>query len=235
MKKITQYELDEFLERRRYGKRYSKSSDDTFLRGMNLSRLNLAFADLHGLDLSETMFDWANLCNAYLRDANLMYASMRGANLCQADMRGADLSLTNFQGANLYRADLKDSSNASGIPMACPESGGFIAYKKAYAKLNLTSAYVFGCPVIVELEIPKTARRCSATTEKCRCDRANVLKIYDLRHQEIKFVKAFSGYDRAFEYKPGEMVIVPDFDDDRWNECSTGIHFFMSFQEAVEY
>ena len=28
---------------------------------------------------------------------------------------------------------------------------------------------------------------------------------------------------------------VKDFDDDRWNECSTGIHFFITRDEAVMY
>ena len=38
-----------------------------------------------------------------------------------------------------------------------------------------------------------------------------------------------------FKYTVGETVEVKDFDPDRWNECSTGIHFFMDRQEAVEY
>jgi hypothetical protein len=33
----------------------------------------------------------------------------------------------------------------------------------------------------------------------------------------------------------GETIEVKDFDDDRWNECSAGIHFFITRKEAVEY
>ena len=38
-----------------------------------------------------------------------------------------------------------------------------------------------------------------------------------------------------FNFKVGEMVEVKDFDENRWNECSTGIHFFLTREEAVKY
>ena len=44
-----------------------------------------------------------------------------------------------------------------------------------------------------------------------------------------------SDYDNSFIYKIGEIVSVDDFYEDRWNECSTGIHFFINRQEAVDY
>ena len=36
-------------------------------------------------------------------------------------------------------------------------------------------------------------------------------------------------------YKVGEMVYPDSFDEDRWNECSNGIHFFINKQEAIDY
>ena len=44
-----------------------------------------------------------------------------------------------------------------------------------------------------------------------------------------------SDYDSKFIYTVGEVVEVPDFNTDRWDECSTGIHFFINRQEAVDY
>lgn len=44
-----------------------------------------------------------------------------------------------------------------------------------------------------------------------------------------------SDYDPKFNYAVGGTVEVEDYDDNRWNECSTGIHFFINFREAVEY
>ena len=88
---------------------------------------------------------------------------------------------------------------------------------------------------IVELLIPEDARRCSATSRKCRCDKAKVLSITKLNGTSDGVGTVYSEYDETFAYKIGEMVEVKDFDDNRWNECSTGIHFFITRQEAVNY
>ena len=44
-----------------------------------------------------------------------------------------------------------------------------------------------------------------------------------------------SSYDYQFIYRVGEIVKVEDFDDNRWNECSTGIHFFVNKENAKNY
>ena len=137
---------------------------------------------------------------------------MSGANL-----RGADLS-----GANLRGANLRGAKNVPFIPYVCPDFGAFIGYKKA-------SRY------IVELEILEDAKRLSATTRKCRCNKAKVLRILNFDRTVADVTEVRSSYDRNFIYKVGEIVSVDDFDDNRWNECSTGIHFFINFQEAVNY
>ena len=36
-------------------------------------------------------------------------------------------------------------------------------------------------------------------------------------------------------YTVGEMVYPDTFDENRWNECSNGIHFFINKQEAIDY
>ena len=46
---------------------------------------------------------------------------------------------------------------------------------------------------------------------------------------------AYSSFDLDFTYKKGETVHVEDFDTDRWDECATGIHFFITRIEAAEY
>ena len=107
--------------------------------------------------------------------------------------------------------------------MACQEKGSFIGYKKCRNDL------------IVELEIPEDAYRCSATSKKCRCSKAKVLSITNLDGSESKSGVAVSKYDSSFVYRIGETVEVTDFDRNRWNECSTGIHFFMNREDAVKY
>ena len=127
--------------------------------------------------------------------------------------------------ANLWNADLRGVKNIF-FPMACPEKGSFIAFKKAGNNHN---------NYIVELLIPEDARRCSATSRKCRCDKAKVLSITKIDGTSDGVDTVYSIYDETFAYKIGELVEVKYFDDNRWNECSTGIHFFLTRQEAVEY
>ena len=78
------------------------------------------------------------------------------------------------------------------------------------------------------------AKRSSATTAKCRCSKAKVLNIEDIKTGE-KVMKVSSNYNSNFIYRVGEIVGVDDFDDDRWNECSTGIHFFVNKENAINY
>ncbi len=153
-----------------------------------------------------------------------MRADLRDANLYGADLRGADL-----RDANLRGADLRGAENVPFIPYACPDFGMFIGFKKAIGCYEEQAIRV-----LVTLEIPEDAKRLSATGRKCRCDKAKVLRITDLE-EKVELAEAYSGHDNNFYYRVGEMVSVDNFDEDRWNECSTGIHFFINKQEAIDY
>ena len=87
--------------------------------------------------------------------------------------------------------------------------------------------------------IPEDARRLSATGRKCRCDRAEVLNVWEVDAKTGSLIEtkedAYSKYNGAFVYKAGETVIPDSFNEDRWNECSGGIHFFINSQEAIDY
>ena len=82
--------------------------------------------------------------------------------------------------------------------------------------------------VIVKLQITEDALRSSATSRKCRCSKAIVL---DVIGAEV----GVSSHDIEFVYRKGETVEVKDFDTDRWRECSTGIHFFLTETEAESW
>ena len=140
----------------------------------------------------------------------------------RADLRGADLYGADLRGAVLYGADLREAENVPFIPMACPDKGSFIGYKKAH---NL----------IVELEICEDARRSSATRRKCRCDKAKVISITTVNGEDAEVTEIASDRDEDFIYKVGEIVEEPNFCEDRFRECAGGIHFFINRQEAIDY
>ena len=179
---------------------------------------------LNGEGGSRADLSGADLCDADLCDADLRNADLRNADLCRADLRNADLC-----DANLCDADLRCASmdqmiwniHTAFYPLQCPDSGSYIGYKKASG-------------LVVELEIPADARRSSATSRKCRASKAKVLSITDINGNpggdQVR-----SNFDPNFVYAIGETVEVTDFDDNRWNECSTGIHHFITRAEAVIY
>ena len=192
------------------------------LRGAILYRADLRGAILYRVDLRGADLRGANLRGANLRGADLREANLRGAILYRADFYGADLREATLHGADLRGANLRKAKNIPFIPYTCPDTGSFIGYKKA-------NGY------IVVLEILSDARRCSATDRKCRCDKAKVLEIQNLDGSKANVNTVASGYDSSFIYTVGEIVEEPNFDEDRWNECSAGIHFFTNRQEAVVY
>ena len=175
----------------------------------DLRQVNLEYADLRYVNLSN-----ANLSYTNLKYANLRYTNLENANLCDVNLRCADL-----RGANLK--NVRTNIRTIGYDLACPEKGSFIGYKKAN-----------GC--IVELLILEDAKRCSATTIKCRTNKAKVLDIENIKTGE-KVNSVCSNFDNTFIYKVGEIVSVDNFDDDRWNECSAGIHFFVNRERAIDY
>ena len=204
---------------------------DADLRDADLCGANLCCANLSDADLRD-----ANLCGADLRGANLSDGNLRNANLCCANLccanlRGADLCGANLSGADLRDANLCDAKNTNKTawdaytafyPLQCPETGSFIGYKKAADK-------------IVMLEICADAKRSSATSRKCRCSKAKVLSITHLDGSDSGLTEVRSNYSKEFVYRVGEVTEVPDFDDNRWNECAAGIHFFITRDEAVKY
>ena len=222
---MTQNELNKILENHQHW--IHRDCEDwenmkADLSGADLRYADLLYANLRGADLSYADLSGANLINADLIGANLRVINLRNADLRGAYLSGADLLYANLRGAELLGADLSDAKNIPFIPMACPDTGAFIGYKKA-------SGY------ILKIEILQDARRSSSTSRKCRCDKAKVLEIQNLYGGIANVKEVKSNYDKNFIYRLGEIVEEPNFCEDRWNECAEGIHFFINRQEAVEY
>jgi len=204
------------------------------LRNVDLINANLINADLINANLINADLINANLINADLRGANLRGANLRGANLRNANLRGADLSNANLSNANLRGANLRgaDLSNANlsnaqdisdyavAMTNICAE-GDIIGYKKCIEN------------TIVTLLIPTNARRSNATGRKCRAEFAKVLLIEDENGNKLE--STISKQDSNFVYKTGEIVYPDSFDNNRFNECSNGIHYFITRYEAKNY
>ena len=159
----------------------------------------------------------AALEEAARADANLSGANLRGAYLRGADLRGAYLSGADLRGANLGGA--KNAELAIAQTRIIPDAGPIIGWKKCRDER------------IVQLRIPAKAKRSHASGRKCRSDRARVLAIFN--SDGTPATEAVSLRDLNFRYVVGETVVpqVP-FDDNPWNECASGIHWYITRLEA---
>lgn len=100
----------------------------TALGWANLSRANLSKADLCNADLGAADLSFVDLSYANLQTADLSFADVRDAKLHCADLRRADLRKANFcssslWGANFRGADLREA-NLRGANLRCSVFAG---------------------------------------------------------------------------------------------------------------
>ena len=188
---------------------------------MTLKAAIAAGANLHGANLHGANLRGANLYEANLYGANLYGADLRGTNLYGANLYGADLRGTNLHGANLHGADLRGAKNLENKFLAqfkiTPQEGAFNAWKK-------TSTGV------IQILIPEHAQRVNAIgSRKCRASEVIVISGPGVGGSSLTHT------EKALTYNEGETVVADKFDDNIFEECSSGIHFFMTKQEAEDY
>jgi hypothetical protein len=205
-------ELEARYESESHGVRLGAAIKLALRAGANLADANLADANLAD----------ANLARAYLARANLAGANLAGANLARAYLAEANLADANLARANLADANLARAKNAEAAmarTIIVPE-GELIVWKKCEG--------AHGETVIVKMSVPKEARRSNASSRKCRFEFVDVLEVHGAEY-------GISQHDGRTEYRVGQRVTCDQWDENRWNECSGGIHAFLTRIEAEEY
>jgi uncharacterized protein YjbI with pentapeptide repeats len=213
--------------------------EGAYLAGANLARANLAGAylagaNLAGANLARAYLEGAYLAGANLARANLAHANLEGANLAGANLARANLAHANLEGAYLEGADLAhanlahanlegaDLEGANGADLAIAKTrilpdGDLIGWKKCNGG------------VIAKLRIPSDAKRSHAFGRKCRAEFADVLEVFGA---EFGVTDA---HGPRTEYRVGQRVRPDKFSDNWQDECSNGIHFFITRLEAENY
>ena len=131
--------------------------------------------------------------------------------------------MEDVEGYEKMYANLVGAKDVPYIPLRCPSDGAFIGWKRLK-------------DVLIKLEIPADAKRSSATTSKCRCEKAKVLGFYNaLGTEELDITELVNDRYEKCRYVKGEMVYPDYFDDNRWDGCSHEIHFFINKQDAINY
>jgi hypothetical protein len=139
----------------------------------------------------------------------VMRHALEAAVEARADLADADLA-----GANL--ADAKGSDLVIAMSRILPD-GQLIGWKKCDGN------------VIVKLQIPAEAKRSHAFGRKCRAEFADVLEVIG------GDVGITDNHGPRTEYRVGQRVKPDSFDDNWMDECSNGIHFFITRLEAENY
>jgi hypothetical protein len=175
------------------------------LRSADLIGADLSSADLRGVDLRGVDLIGVDLSSADLRGADLRSADLRSADLRSADLRDADLI-----GADLRGADLEDAI----LPhFQIPQEGSLIVWGKKNGTL-------------VKMSVPPSARRTATPVgRKCRAEFVFV----------IEGEAVVSRGDHKTHYIPGKLTYPDAYDADIRVECTHGIHFFLTKEEAEEW
>ncbi|HWX31178.1 MAG TPA: pentapeptide repeat-containing protein [Steroidobacteraceae bacterium] len=186
----------------------------TILVIRNLTELQAALAsgaDLQGANLKSANLQSANLQSADLQGANLQSANLQSANLWGANLQSADLQSANLQSANLRGANLQGAKHLSQFVVV--PAGDLIGYKK------------LADGSIATLRIPADAARTNAYgSRKCRA-----AFVYVVEGDGV------AKHDGKTQYKKGQIVVPDSYDPSPQIECSNGIHFFITREEAEAY
>ncbi len=233
MKQITVEELRELLKQRHKPELFCVGEVE--LCDADLSNWDLSYTDFSLSTFRNVCFDYAdlsysNLENGWFENCSFCRTNLRYANLKTVAMRYNDLTGANIEGADLFAAvleyakldDIIYNEETKWFKLYCPESGPFLGYKKCFGNR------------LVQLLIPADAKRTSATRPSCRCSKAKVLTIKSFDYTE-EFEEAWSLVDENFVYRKGQWVEVTDFNEDRWQDSTTGIHFWLTREEALAY
>ena len=150
-------------------------------------------------------------------DGSVLFAGEFGSlkiALAVAVKQGASLDGASLDGARLVGASLDGVKQAPLIiarTRILPE-GAIIGWKKLRDN------------VICKVRIPEDAKRSHAFGRKCRAQFVDVIE-----------GEGVSQHDGVTKYAPGLRVTCDSWDEDHTQECSGGIHFFITRLEAENY
>ncbi len=233
MHKLLQEDFKEILKNRKPKDKLVLREIELFdmdFTGWDLSNIDFSLSAFHRVKFDKANMSYSSVVNALFDECSVRETDFQHGDLECAALRYADMSGCNIKGANLYGAVLEyakldgiiSDQNTKWFHLRCPEKGAFLGYKKCFNNR------------LVQLLIPADAKRTSATLPSCRCSKAKVLTIKSFDYKQ-SFTEAWSLVDDNFVYPLGKWVEVKNFDEDRWKDSTTGIHFWMTREEARDY
>lgn len=207
-----------------------------------------------GKDFSGADFSGAELVNAIFRKCDFRGADFTGLKLentrfenCLFDIIDVSDFWNIIMLAEFYRAGIRAEYRTpheggyylkyfTVLPrgISCPidtDGENLVCYKKIHVDKDYCMAYP---NAVAKLEIPAYADRVVYKGDKCRASCARVLEIKDKQGNTYD-VGCSAFYPDEKEYIVGHMIYASNFDDNPFEICSGGIHFFLTEEEAWRY
>lgn len=217
------------------------------IKNANLSFTNLCVSDISWANFSGTDFSFADFKSTFMIGACFQESILKSARFDSVVLEEVDFSdaildystfyNSNFEGAIVNRASfyysifdnlnrgtkcLKDAKILPYIPMNLPE-GEFIAWKKLDNGL------------IAKLKILKDSKRNRAMGDECRCNKALVMEFQSTGGVTYDCTEYLNERYSPCLYKVGEVVYADSWDNNRWDENTHGIHFFLDRKAAIHH
>ncbi len=149
-------------------------------------------------------------------------ADLSGAYLSGANLSGADLSGVNLRSADLDKCVLPPT-------LIVPEEGSFIVWKKVFRPNSQEVR-------ILKLRVEEDAGRVNSTkSRKCRASKALVLAAFNQDRTPAAETSFQPVSGRPGEYVVGQVTEAMNWNPDFREECTGGIHFFLTRAEAEAY
>lgn len=156
----------------------------------------------------------------YLKHCRFYWSQLKDNSGLNMYIYGCD-----FMNAEIFNNTLeieKLDYQCPGIANVAPD-GAFIAYK-------LSRASVSGTALLIKILIPDYAERVSCTDNSLKVSACEVISITDSTGNNVD--QATSFWNPKFVYTVGETVEAGNYDSNRWEKYTGGIHCWLSADSA---
>ena len=191
--------------------------NNIYFNNVKASFSNFSTTDMNNIHINESEFDNTIFYNVMIDKLKTNYTDFYSAEFIDSKIKHSHMINTMLE--NTVMKNL----NNDAFPEICPPIGrSFIGYKKVKDK-------------ILTLEILKDSKRVSLIYDNCRCNKAKVIKIEEMDGSTSNITEIASDYNMHFIYKLNQVVQSPTFNENRFDEFTDGIHFYMSKNQAKNF
>jgi hypothetical protein len=202
----------------------------TNLSGANMTQAILERASFIHCNFAHASMAYVKAEVALFHYCNFDHTDANHGDFERADFAHSHLPATDFCGANLHGSHL-EYADVDGVSYNYATAGLAAAPEGELVGWGKKSGW------IVKMLIPRDARRSRATGNKYRAEYVRVLSITLPHNPHVARHTLSHVSERGPQtvYEVGKVTTADGFDDNRWNECSNGIHFFLDRMEAVTW